>query len=144
MAKHFKVGEVVEWRQLDAGGNPVGEPLVVRYAEEGKVVGQPRSEPGGSISPREERGLMETTVDPAAGKRNPEQPSVQPGFRPSVAGPLLKTEEAAKYLAISPRQVQYLSDRGELPCIKMATSTRYSPADLDEFIDQCRRKGGRS
>lgn len=40
--------------------------------------------------------------------------------------------------------VQYLSDRGELPCIKMATSTRYSPADLDEFIDQCRRKGGRS
>ena len=62
----------------------------------------------------------------------------------SMVGPLLKTEEAAKYLAISPRQVQYLCDRGELPCIKMATSTRYSPADLDEFIDHCRRKGGRS
>lgn len=86
---------------------------------------------------------MEAAVDSAAGRRSPEQPREQPGIRPPVAGPLLMTEEAAKYLAISPRQVQYLSNRGELPCIKMATSTRYSPADLDEFIDRCRLKGGR-
>ena len=144
MGSRFEDDEVVEWRELDADGNPIGDPLVVRYSAEGRVVERPPLDSGGYLSAREETRPMEAAIDPAAGKRYPEQPRGQPGFRPTVAGPLLKTEEAANYLAISPRQVQYLSDRGELPCIKMATSTRYSPADLDEFIDQCRRKGGRS
>jgi len=65
--------------------------------------------------------------------------------RPANAarGPLLKTIDAAKYLAISARQVQYLSSRGELPVIQIAGSTRYSQGDLDDFVDRCRQRGGR-
>ncbi len=65
-------------------------------------------------------------------------------LRPSllVVGPLLKTIDAAKYLAISARQVQYLSSRGELPVIQIAGSTRYAQGDLDDFVDRCRQRGG--
>jgi excisionase family DNA binding protein len=117
---------------------PPGEWKKVDF--EAAATGRPRASEAGSHSNEETdmgiaNPMAETGVIPQAGR--------QRTARPYPAGPLLKTEEAAKYLAISPRQVQYLSDRGELPCIKMATSTRYSPADLDEFIDQCRRKGGR-
>jgi excisionase family DNA binding protein len=61
----------------------------------------------------------------------------------AARGPLLKTEEAARYLAVSPRQVQYLSQRGELPCVRIGNSTRYTKGDLDDFVDRCRQRGGR-
>jgi excisionase family DNA binding protein len=68
--------------------------------------------------------------------------AVLPGDR-SPGGPLLKTKEAAEYLRISPRQVQYLSGRGELPCIRMGKSTRYTTTDLEEFVSRHRIRGGR-
>ena len=60
----------------------------------------------------------------------------------AARGPLLKTIDAAKYLAISARQVQYLSSRGELPVIQIGGSTRYAQGDLDDFVDRCRQRGG--
>jgi excisionase family DNA binding protein len=128
--QRFKDGEVVEWRALDEAGKPVGETQVVRYTESGMVEHRPRSESTGSLSCRKE-----TNMDIA------ESAVASPGHS-QVSGPLLKVQAAAEYLAISTRQVQYLSQRGELPCVRMGTSTRYRVADLESFISRCRRKGG--
>jgi len=63
MDKQFKVGDVVELQALDEAGTPVGDPLVVRYTAEGKVVDRPRSGSGGSNSfSEEETQPMEMTV----------------------------------------------------------------------------------
>lgn len=73
-----------------------------------------------------------------APKRSRENGSTDPRH----SGPLLKTNQAATYLAISPRQVQYLAQRGELACVRFGNSTRYTTADLDEFVGRHRRRGG--
>jgi excisionase family DNA binding protein len=58
------------------------------------------------------------------------------------SGPLLKTREAAKYLAISERQLQYEVQRGRLAVIRMGRSTRFTTADLEDFVGRCRSEGG--
>lgn len=61
-----------------------------------------------------------------------------------MSGPLMKTKQAAQYLAIGERQLQYLSKRGEIAVISIGKSgVRYHPADLDEFVARHRRRGGR-
>lgn len=80
-------------------------------------------------------------ASPSAEKLSPAPSARNRGGASPASGPLLKTEAAAEYLAISPRQVQYLSQRGDLPCIRIGTSIRYVPADLDEFVGRCRQKG---
>ena len=58
------------------------------------------------------------------------------------AGPLLKLKQAANYLAISTRQLQYLSQGGELAVIRIGKSgVRYDRADLDEFVASHRSVG---
>ena len=66
----------------------------------------------------------------------------QPG-RPNLNGRLLKPLDAAEYLGVCTRQVQYLTKNGELPCIYIGTSPRYAVPDIEAFIERCRRKGGR-
>jgi len=57
-------------------------------------------------------------------------------------GPLLKLKEAAHYLAISTRQLQYLSHRREVAFIRIGKSgVRYDRADLDEFVARHRSVG---
>ena len=57
-------------------------------------------------------------------------------------GPLLKLKEAANYLAISTRQLQYLSKRGKVAVISVGkTGVRWDREDLDAFICRCRRTG---
>lgn len=62
----------------------------------------------------------------------------------SDRGPLLKTSEAAKYLAISERQVQYEVQRGRLAVVRLGRSTRFTTADLEEFVGRCRHDGERA
>jgi hypothetical protein len=65
---------------------------------------------------------------------------IEPGRRRQGAGALLKTEQAAEYLAISVRQLQYLSERQEVAVIEMGRNCiRYDRADLDDYIDRRRR-----
>jgi len=106
---------------------------------EAAATGRPRSAEAGSSSNEE----TEMGIANPAEKRGFVQAGRQPGAHPQAGGPLLKTQAAADYLAISPRQVQYLSQRGELPCVRIGNSTRYTTADLDDFVRRCRRKGGR-
>lgn len=56
---------------------------------------------------------------------------------------LLRSDEAAKLLAISPRKLWALTDRGEIPVVRIDRSVRYDPGDLQDFIErQKHRKAG--
>ena len=54
---------------------------------------------------------------------------------------LLTAREAAKILTISPRHLWDLTDRGELPAIKIGRSVRYARAYIDAFISKSRTGG---
>lgn len=65
---------------------------------------------------------------------------IQACRRRQSAGALLKSKQAAEYLAISVRQLQYLSERQEVAVIEMGKNcVRYDRADLDDYIDRRRR-----
>jgi len=84
---------------------------------------------------------METAM-PVAERGRGQREEGHPG-RPNENGRLLKPQEAAEYLGVCTRQVQYLTKKGELTCIYIGTSPRYAVPDIEAFIDRCRRKGGR-
>ena len=48
---------------------------------------------------------------------------------------LLKPVEAARILSISPRTLWGLTDRGDIPCIRIGRSVRYDRCDLAAWID---------
>ena len=49
---------------------------------------------------------------------------------------LLKPDEAAAALAISPRTLWGLTSNGELPCLRIGRAVRYDPRDLTCWIDR--------
>lgn len=53
---------------------------------------------------------------------------------------LLRPDEAAKALAISPRSLWTRMDRGEIPCVRIGRSVRYDLADLQAWIE-AQKKG---
>jgi excisionase family DNA binding protein len=57
----------------------------------------------------------------------------------SPARLLLTAAEAAEALAISERNLWGLTDRGEIPVVRLGRCVRYDPADLRAFIEA--RKG---
>ena len=59
----------------------------------------------------------------------------------AVGGPadsprLLKSPEAARYLAVSERTLWSLRDRGEIRCVQIGRSVRYDLEDLDSLIER--------
>ena len=52
--------------------------------------------------------------------------------RPSVQ--LLRAIDAARALAISPRKLWGLTRSGEIKCVRIGRSVRYTPEDLTAFI----------
>jgi excisionase family DNA binding protein len=48
---------------------------------------------------------------------------------------LLPIAAAADYLSVSRATIERLAHCGQLPIVKVAGSTRYDVADLDEYID---------
>ena len=48
---------------------------------------------------------------------------------------LVKPQQAADMLAISPRLLWSLTNRGEVPCVRIGRSVRYDLADLRAWID---------
>ena len=66
-----------------------------------------------------------------------QQGSPAPDKRPRR---LLPIDAAADYLSVSRATIERLVNRGELPKVKVAGSTRYDVEDLDEYIDANRRR----
>ncbi len=58
--------------------------------------------------------------------------------------PLLKTKEAARFLNISERKLWELTNRGEIPSVRIPPrSVRYDPIDLRAWIQQKKKRGRR-
>jgi excisionase family DNA binding protein len=55
---------------------------------------------------------------------------------------LLTARDTARVLAISPRQLWSLTDRGEIPVIRIGRSVRYDRRDIEQWIE--RRKTDQS
>lgn len=51
---------------------------------------------------------------------------------------LVKPDKAAELLTISPRKLWELTNRGEVPCVRIGKSVRYLPEDLRAWIDSLR------
>jgi len=59
---------------------------------------------------------------------------------PEVANPLLvDARQAARLLSVSPRTLFSLTKTGRIPVVRIGRATRYSPKDLEKFIDRNRR-----
>ena len=54
---------------------------------------------------------------------------------------LLRPNEAARALAISPRKLWAMTASGEIDCVRLGKSVRYQVGDLQRAIQA--RKGGR-
>lgn len=61
-----------------------------------------------------------------------------PNDRPQNQKLLVTAKEAAAMLSMSERTLWSLSNRGDIPRIRVGRSIRYSIEDLSEFIDQQR------
>ena len=57
----------------------------------------------------------------------------------AAGGPLLKTKQAAQYLAIGERQLQYEVGRRNIRCVRLGKNCiRFTQEDLDEYVDRHR------
>ena len=56
---------------------------------------------------------------------------------------LLKVKETAAVLSISARKLWELTNRGEIPHVRVGRSVRYDPADLQAWIERHKHKGQR-
>ena len=72
--------------------------------------------------------------DPASA-RSVEAPPVN---NATAVEPLLTAREAAASLAISERMLWGLTQRGEVRAVRIGRAVRYSPRDLQDFIDRMR------
>ena len=49
---------------------------------------------------------------------------------------LLRSDEAARLLAISPRKLWTLTDEGQIPVVRVGRSVRCDPANLQDCIER--------
>lgn len=54
---------------------------------------------------------------------------------------LLSADQTGRLLGVTVRTLYTLSQRGELPCIKIGRSVRYDPRDIDQYIQRNRSTG---
>jgi excisionase family DNA binding protein len=57
---------------------------------------------------------------------------------------LLRAEEVAAMLAMSPRAVYDLAAKGELAAIRIGRVIRFSVDDVERFVDEHRERAGQS
>ncbi len=55
---------------------------------------------------------------------------------PATIRLLLKPNEAAQALALSPRKLWAMTANREIPCVRCGRSVRYDPVDLRSFIEK--------
>ena len=53
---------------------------------------------------------------------------------------LLTTRQTAKVLCISPRKLWELTNRKEIPHIRIGKAVRYDPGDLQAWLDKKKRE----
>jgi len=58
--------------------------------------------------------------------------------------PLLSTEQTSKILGVTIRTLFTITQRGDLPCIKVGRSVRYDTRDLESYLKQNKSQGKES
>jgi len=61
---------------------------------------------------------------------------IAPSEAKSGAPSMLTVRAAAKVLAVSDRTLWTLTDRGEIPAVRIGRSVRYDPRDLTRWIEK--------
>ena len=59
---------------------------------------------------------------------------------PVVVPILLRPGEAARALAISPRKLWEMTNRGEISCIRVGRAVRYEPRELERWVRGQKKK----
>jgi excisionase family DNA binding protein len=57
-----------------------------------------------------------------------------------LSRPLLTVVDAARFLNVSRRQLYYLLEREGLPAVRVGTRLRFSPAELEEYLQRHREE----
>jgi excisionase family DNA binding protein len=73
--------------------------------------------------------------------QHPTNGTAPPATPPTAAAPealLLTAAEAARRLSVSPRTLWGLTDRGEVPAVRIGRAVRYDPRDLAAYVDHLR------
>jgi excisionase family DNA binding protein len=55
--------------------------------------------------------------------------------------PLMTVDEAARFLSVSRRQLYYLLEREGLPAVRVGTRLRFSPSELEDYLERHREAG---
>lgn len=77
------------------------------------------------------KSIARKRAKPAAALTDP--PAVEtPTAVPAL---LVKAREAARLLSISERKLWELTNCGAVPCVRIGAAVRYSPADLEAWIE---------
>lgn len=58
-----------------------------------------------------------------------------PGHVPGGSALLIPSREAARLLSIGTRKLWALTNRGDLPCVRIGRSVRYQPTDLVRWTE---------
>lgn len=74
----------------------------------------------------------------------PNQPGIAPGNDQDAARLLITSREAATLLSISERTLWTLTNKGDLPCVRIGRSVRYDPRDLEVWIERHKSADGAS
>jgi excisionase family DNA binding protein len=53
----------------------------------------------------------------------------------------MTVDDAARFLSVSRRQLYYLLEREGLPAVRVGTRLRFSPSELEQYLER-NRKGG--
>ena len=60
---------------------------------------------------------------------------------PATNGGLMKPPAAAEFLAIGTRKLWELTNRGEIPHVRIGRAVRYDRRDLETWIEKHKRSG---
>jgi excisionase family DNA binding protein len=71
-----------------------------------------------------------------AGGAKPATPGTPAG---GVAPVLLRLDEAARFLAMSPRKLKYLTSRGLIPAVRNGRWVRYHVVDLTAWLEAAKQ-----
>ena len=62
-------------------------------------------------------------------------------FQAALSRPVWTVDDAARFLSVSRRQLYYLLEREGLPAVRVGTRLRFSPSELERYLEG-HREGG--
>jgi excisionase family DNA binding protein len=64
--------------------------------------------------------------------------SINTHSQAALSRPLMTVDDAARFLSVSRRQLYYLLEREGLPAVRVGTRLRFSPSELEQYLERHR------